>query len=124
MATNEWIVVAVIAALVVIAAVIWAGRKKHDAHRRVRAEEIRERLRREDSQVRQREFVAAETEARARAAKAEADAKAAQAERLQRAADARRGEVSEARERLAQDREYAERLDPSASGRSERQTPS
>jgi FtsZ-interacting cell division protein ZipA len=110
-----WIVIAVIAALVLIAALLWAGGRKRAARHRNEAEEIREQLRHEDAEVRSRESIAVETEARARAAAAEADAKSAEAERLHDAAQAHRSDVIASREQLAQRHQQAEALDPRGS---------
>lgn len=107
-----WIVIAVIAALALTAALLWAGRRKRATQRRAEADEIRQRLRHEDAEVRQRESVAVETEARARAATAEADAKSAEAERLHNAAELHRTEVTASREQLTQRHQQADALDP------------
>ena len=107
-----WIVVVVLAALVVIGMVFWAGRRQSETHRRAQAEELREQLRRDHIEVAHRESIIAEHDARARAAQAEADAKAAEAQRLKTAADAHRQEVTSSREELEQRREQLESLDP------------
>lgn len=107
-----WIVIAVIAALAVLAVLLWAGRRQRDVRRHAQAQELREQLRREDAEVRHRESLAAETEARARAAQAEAEAKAAEAARLQHVAQGHRAEVSSSREELDERRAHADALDP------------
>ena len=87
--TVAWTVVVVLAALVVIALVLWNARRQRETYRRAQTEELREQLRREDVDVRERESVVTETQARARAAQAEA----AEAERLQNAAESHRNDV-------------------------------
>jgi LPXTG-motif cell wall-anchored protein len=111
MDNTVWIVIAVIAALVLIAGLL-VGRRRRDVHRHAEAEEIREHLRLDEAEVRHRGSLAAETEALARSARAQADAKAAEAERLHSAAESYRGEVSASLEKLDQQRQRAEALDP------------
>ena len=82
--TTVWIVVA-IAAVIVIAALVFAARNRRNQHRHVEAERIREDVTTHVAKVDKREALADETAASARAAEAEAEAKAAEAARLKRA---------------------------------------
>ncbi len=75
MADTVWILIAVVVPVVVIAAIMWAGRRRRDARCRAQADEIRRLLREEDARMRQAE-------------------QAEQAERLQTAPGWNRGEVS------------------------------
>lgn len=111
--TIVGIVIAVILALIVLGVLVWAARRRGDARRHQRAEELRERLRREDTEVRHHESIASETEARARAARAEADAKSAEAERLQNAAESHRHDVGAAREDLEKRKAHLDSMDDS-----------
>ena len=110
--TTVWIVIAVIAALIVVAALVWVGRNRQLARRRAQAEEIREEVRQDEIKVARREALAEETAARARAAQAEAEAKAAEAARLQENADKHRSQAAEHRDDLDERRSQADSLDP------------
>ena len=79
--TIVWIVVA-IAAVILIAALVFAARSKRNQRRHVEAERIREDVTTHIAKVDKREALADETAAKARAAEAEAEAKAAEAARL------------------------------------------
>jgi len=112
--TIVWIVVAAVAALVIVAALVWVARNKRNQHRHVEAEKIRDQAREETLHVRQREALAEETAAQARAAQAEADAKAAQASGLQQQAAARRSEAAASRGELNEQWDRADKLDPAS----------
>ena len=64
-----WIVVAVVAAVLLVAAIAWVARKKRTEHRRVQAGDIREKAVEQSHEVGQREALADETAAKARAEK-------------------------------------------------------
>lgn len=55
MADTVWILIAVVVPVVVIAAIMWAGRSRRAARCRAQADEIRRRLREEDARMRQAE---------------------------------------------------------------------
>ncbi|BBY67009.1 hypothetical protein [Mycolicibacterium helvum] len=113
MATNTvWIVIAVIAALIVIAALVWVGRNRQVSRRRAQAGEIREEVRLENVKVQRREALADETAAKARAAQAEAEAKAAEAARLEENAAQHRSVAAEQRGELDEKWSHADELDP------------
>jgi uncharacterized protein HemX len=111
-------VIVAVAALALIAALVWVARNKRDQHRHVHAEQIRDQAKEETLRVRQREALADETAAKARAAQAEADVKAAQASGLQQQAAAHRSEAVTSRDQLNEQWDRADKLDP-ASPRSE-----
>ncbi|MBB3603969.1 uncharacterized protein HemX [Mycolicibacterium sp. BK556] len=116
MASNTvWIVVAVIAALIVVAALVWVGRKRQVSRRVAQAEEIREEVRQDHAKVQRREALADETAAKARAAQAEAEAKAAEAARLQENAEKHRTEAAAHRDELDEKWSHADSLDPRVS---------
>jgi biopolymer transport protein ExbB/TolQ len=113
MATNTvWIVVAVIAALIVIAALVWVGRNRQISRKTAKADEIREEVRQEHAKVQRREALADETAAKARAAQAEAEAKAAEAARLEENAAKHRDHATTRREELDEKWSEADSLDP------------
>jgi Tfp pilus assembly protein PilE len=66
------IVIAVVAALLLIAVLAWAVRRRGEYRRRVQAERIRERVDQESVHVQRREAFAEETAAKAHAAQTEA----------------------------------------------------
>jgi FtsZ-interacting cell division protein ZipA len=107
-----WIVIAVLVAVVVLAAVIFAANRASRQRRQRQAEEIREQARLEAGRVERRQAVADETAAKARAAQAEAEAKAAEAARLQERAAMHHNEASTSRDRLQEQWERADSLDP------------
>lgn len=116
MASNTvWIVVAAVAALIVVAALVWVGRKRQLSRRVAQAEEIREGVRQDHVKVQRREALAEETAAKARAAQAEAEAKAAEAARLQENAEKHRTEAATHREELDEKWSHADDLDPRVS---------
>lgn len=116
MASNTvWIVVAVIAALLVVAALVWVGRKRQASRRVAQAEEIRSEVRQEQLKLQHREAVADETAAKARAAQAEAEAKAAEAARLEANAAKHREDAAAHREDLDERASRADSLDPRVS---------
>jgi biopolymer transport protein ExbB/TolQ len=114
MATNTvvWIIVAVIAALIVVAALVWVGRNRQVSRRRAQADEIREDVRQEQVKVQRREALADETAAKARAAQAEAEAKAAEAARLQENAAKHHTAAAAHREELDERSSHADSIDP------------
>lgn len=119
MASNTvWIVVAIIAALIVVAALVWVGRKRQVSRRSAQADEIREDVRQEHVKVQRREALADETAAKARAAQAEAEAKAAEAARLQENAAKYRDQATAHREELDEKWSHADALDPRVEHRS------
>ncbi|WP_197283779.1 hypothetical protein [Mycobacterium sp. Marseille-P9652] len=107
-----WIVIAVVVAVLVIAAVVAAAARARRQRRLREAEEIREQARVEAGRVERRQAVADETAARARAAQAEAEAKAAEAARLQERAAMHHNEAASSRERLQEQWERADSIDP------------
>jgi biopolymer transport protein ExbB/TolQ len=113
MASNTvWIVVAVIAALIVVGALVWVGRKRQISRRAAQADEIREEVRQEQLKLQHREAIADETAAKARAAQAEAEAKAAEAARLEANAAKHREDAAAHREDLDERASRADSLDP------------
>jgi Tfp pilus assembly protein PilE len=106
------IVVVAVAALVLIAAIAWVARNKRTQHRRVEAEDIRDKATDESHKVGQREAFADETAAKARVAQAEADAKAAHAAGLQHQAQIRRSDATTARDEVNQEFARADKIDP------------
>jgi flagellar biosynthesis/type III secretory pathway M-ring protein FliF/YscJ len=111
MTTTNWIIIAVVAVLVVLA-ITFVVRGAALRRRRGQADQIREEVREGDSRLHKREAIAAETEAKARAAQAEAEAKAAEGARLQERAASHRLEADSTREHLDAERERADSLDP------------
>jgi hypothetical protein len=109
-----WTVIAVLVAVLVLAAVIFAASRASRRRRQQQAEEIREQATLEAGRVERRQAVADETAAKARAAQAEAEAKAAEAARLQERATMHHNEASTSRERLQEQWERADSLDPAA----------
>jgi nitrogen fixation-related uncharacterized protein len=114
MATNNvvWIVIAVVAALIIIAALVWVGRNRQMSRRTAQADEIREEVRQEHVKVQRREALADETAAKARAAQAEAEAKAAEAGRLEENAAKHRDVATTRHEELDEKWSEADSLDP------------
>lgn len=119
MATNTivWIVIAVVAALLVVGLMAWAGRNRLNSRRHGQAEEIREQVRQEHTTVQRREALAEETAARARAAQAEAEAKAVEAARLQENAESHRANAASHREKLDERWSHADSIDPHVEAR-------
>jgi flagellar biosynthesis/type III secretory pathway M-ring protein FliF/YscJ len=111
MTTTNWIIIAVVAVLVILA-VAFVIRGASLRRRQSQADRIRADVREEDQRLQRRESIATETGAKARAAQAEADAKAAEAARLQDRAASHRVEVDSTREHLDAQRERADSLDP------------
>ncbi|GFG53271.1 hypothetical protein [Mycolicibacterium agri] len=109
--TVVWIVVA-IAALIVIAALIFAARNARNKRRHAEAQRIREDVNAHSSKLEKRQAIADETAARARAAEAEAEAKAAEAARLKEQASDHHDAVSTTREEIEERRRHADRIDP------------
>jgi len=112
--TVVWIIVAVVAAIVLIALLVFVTSRVRTQRRRVEAERIRKDANEQMAGVEKREALADETAARARAARAEAEAKAAEAARLEDRANTHRGEASETREQLEERMGHADRLDPTS----------
>jgi uncharacterized protein YoxC len=102
--------VAVIA-IVILFAWVMLNKRKH--HRHVEADKIRERAREETLQVNRREALAEEAAAKARAVQADAEVKAAQLG-LQQQAAAHRSEVGTSRDRLNEQWDRADTLDPAS----------
>jgi hypothetical protein len=100
MTTTEWIIIAVVAVLVIVA-VAFVVRSATQRKHRVQADRIREEVREEDQRLQRREAIATETEA-----------KAAEAARLQNRAATHRVEVDSTREQLDERRQHADSLDP------------
>ena len=109
--TWLWILLAVVA-LVVLVAVIMAGRKKKLERDRQRAHELREEAATKATDLQKREAQAREVEADAARARAEADRKAAEAERLEAEARDRAGAASAARAEHDAHLREADKLDP------------
>lgn len=109
--TWLWILLAVVA-LVVLVAVIMAGRKKKLERDRQRAHELREEAATKATDLQKREAQAREVEADAARARAEADRKAAEAERLEAEARERAGAASAARAEHDAHLREADKLDP------------
>ena len=106
------IVVVAVVAILLIATIAWVARNKRTQHRRVEAENIRDKAAEQSHKVGQREALADETAAKGRAAQAEADAKAAHARGLQHQAEVRRNDAATARDEVNQEFERADRMDP------------
>ena len=113
------IVVVAVAALVLIAAIAWVAHNKRTQHRRVEAEDIRDKATDESHKVGQREAFADETAAKARVAQAEADAKAAHAAGLQHQAQIRRSDATTARDEVNQEFARADKIDPDTQTRND-----
>lgn len=110
--TMVWIIVAVIAVIVVLGVVAFAGRSRRNKQLHGKAERIREEVDQDAVKVARREALADETAAKARAAQAEAEAKAAEAARLSERADLHRDAVATSREDLDERRSHADSIDP------------
>ena len=106
------IVIAAVLLILVVAAVTVAVRGAMRRRRTRQAEAIREHVQGETAKVDRRQALADETAARARAAQAEADAKAAEAERLQNRAAKHHSDAATSRERLQEQMERADSIDP------------
>lgn len=106
-----WIVVAV-AAVIVIAALVFAALNARKKRRHVEAERIREDVSMHTAKVEKRQALADETAARARAAEAEAEAKAAEAARLKERAGEHHEEIAASREEIDERSRHADKLDP------------
>jgi hypothetical protein len=104
-----FLAVAAISILIALGWVLVNGRK-HNRH--LKADQIREQARDETLQVNGREALAEETAAKARAAQADADVKAAQASGLEQQAAAHRREAKTSRDRLDEQWDRADALDP------------
>jgi FtsZ-interacting cell division protein ZipA len=110
---NAWIAVVVaIAAVMLIAAIVWVAHKKRTQHRHVQAGEIRDKAVEQSHEVGQREALADETAAKARAAQAEAEAMAAHSAGLQHQAHAHRTDAATARSELNREFDRADKIDP------------
>jgi uncharacterized protein HemX len=109
--TVVWIVVAVVA-IILIGAVVFAGRKSRNRRRAQEADRIREEVHHDTQRVERQATIVEETEAKARAAQAEAEAKAAEAARLADTAASRRDALSSSQEHLDERRQHADKLDP------------
>jgi len=112
--TTVLIIVAAVAAVLLIAGLIWVARNSRNRQRHVEADKIREDARHETLLVNQQEALADETAAKARAAQAEADVNAAQASGLQQQAAVHRGEAGTSRDHLNEQWDRADTLDPAS----------
>ena len=112
--TIVLIIVAAVAAVLLIAGLIWVARNSRNRQRHVQADKIREDARHETLLVNQQEALADETAAKARAAAAEADVNAAQAAGLQQQAAVHRGEAVTSRDHLNEQWDRADTLDPAS----------
>jgi cbb3-type cytochrome oxidase maturation protein len=110
--TIVWIVIAVVAAVLVLAALTWAGRSRRNHKLHGEAERIRGEVEQESAQVARRQALADETAAKARAAKAEAEVKAAEGDRLEERAQSHRSSVETSRDDLDERRAHADSIDP------------
>jgi cbb3-type cytochrome oxidase maturation protein len=110
--TIVWIVIAVVAAVLVLAALTWAGRSRRNHKLHGEAERIRGEVEQESDRVGRRAALADETAAKARAAKAEAEVKAAEAARLDERAQSHRSSVETSRDDLDERRAHADSIDP------------
>jgi hypothetical protein len=106
------IVLVAVVALLLIATIAWVARNKRTQHRRVEADDIRDKADDESHKVGQREALADETAAKARVAQAEADAKTAHATGLQHQAQVRRNDAATARDEVNQEFTRADKIDP------------
>lgn len=111
MNTTTVILVAV-AAVIVLAVLVFVARGKRNQRRHVKAEEMREDITTHLQKVDKRQALADETAAKARAAEAEAEAKAAEASRLKEQAASHHDAVAVSREDIEERRRDADRLDP------------
>ena len=112
MDTTIWIVIAVVAVLIVLGLLLWAGRRKRHTRLHGEAEQIREEVGQESLNVERREALAKETSAKARAARAEAEAKDAEATRLEDRAEAHRQAAAASRDELDARLDHADDIDP------------
>ena len=112
--TTVLIIVAAVAAVLLIAGLIWVARNSRNRQRHVEADKIRDDARHETLLVKQQEALADETAAKARAAQAEADVKAAQASGLEQQAAVHRGEAVTSRDHLNEQWDRADTLDPAS----------
>jgi FtsZ-interacting cell division protein ZipA len=112
--TTVLIIVAAVAAVLLVAGLIWVARNSRNRQRHVEADKIREDARHETLLVNQQEALADETAAKARAAAAEADVNAAQAAGLQQQAAVHRGEAVTSRDHLNKQWDRADTLDPAS----------
>jgi uncharacterized protein HemX len=101
-----------IAIILILVALGWVLVNKRTHHRHVNAEKMRDQAKEETLQVNRREALAEETAAKARAAQADSDVKAAQASGLEQQAAAHRSEAETSRDRLDQQWDRADALDP------------
>ena len=95
-----WIVVVAVAAVLLVAAIVWVARTKRTEHRRVQAGDIRDKAVEQSHEVGQREALADETAAKARVAQAEADAMTAHSTGLQHQAQAHRSDAATSRDEV------------------------
>ena len=103
-----------VAIILILVALGWVVVNKRQRRRQVEAEKIRDQAKEETLQINRREALAEETAAKARAAQAEADVKAAQASGLQHEADSHRSGVATSRDRLDEQWDRADALDPAS----------
>ena len=101
-----------VAIILILVALGWVVVNKRQRRRQIEAEKIRDQAKEETLQVSQREALAEETAAKARVVQADAEVKAAQASGLQQQAAAHRSEAGTSRDRLNEQWDRAETLDP------------
>jgi FtsZ-interacting cell division protein ZipA len=116
--TIVWIV-AVIAAVIVIAALVFAARSRRNRRKHIEAERMREDITTHMTKVDKRQALADETEAHAKAAAAEAEAKAAEAARLKDRAADHRDAVAASRDDIEDRLKRADQMDPKTKGHDE-----
>jgi hypothetical protein len=103
-----------VAAVCVFIALCLVLINKRKQRRHIKADEIRQQAKDEVLEVNRREALADETAAKARAAQADADIKAAQASGLEQEAAAHRREAKASRDRLGEQWDRADSLDPAS----------
>lgn len=119
--STIWIVIAVVAAILLIAAFVVAIGRARSRRRQRRADEIREQARVATAKLERREALPQETAAKARAAQAEAEVKAAEAARLREQAAKHQSDAATSREQLQERWNRADSIDPKT-GKQARET--
>ncbi|WP_413249931.1 hypothetical protein [Sinomonas flava] len=112
-----WLIVGIAVVIVIIIIVAVVARRRSAQHKQQmheRAEKIRAEAAQHELDVREREAKAKEAQARAERAEVEAA-------RLRQQADETQGATREERERIAERRQHADKLDPNVPDRSGRQ---
>lgn len=111
MNATSWTIVA-IAAVLVLAAIVWALLRQRQEHRRTQAGQIREEAAEKSVIVEQRQARADETAARARGAQADAEAKTAEATRLKNQARVQHSDATTSRDDVVEQQKRADKIDP------------